>query len=161
MSTVVSLSLGISKLTFWGNYICFLITLIRMLPPSSLQLRILWPLQKASWLTFAQILPGKVTARVQQHVPLIKTHRKAPESLSEQWASSPNKWCSRKCGQTRTFVEYSNTGAVSLSFYQESAWHIVHAWDNTEMAAKFHVVPCHSSLPLLLLYQKTLPLRKI
>lgn len=71
---VLSLTLGVSKLTFWGHFICFCITLIRMLPPSSLQLRMLWPLQKASWLTFAQIFSGKVTARVQQHVPLITTH---------------------------------------------------------------------------------------
>lgn len=83
MSRVVSLSLGISKLTLWSHYICFLITLIRMLPPSSLQLRMLWPLQKASWLAFAQILPGKVTARVQQHIPLITTH----DRLLSHWVS--------------------------------------------------------------------------
>lgn len=63
MRRVVCLSLVVSKLTFWDHFICFLITLIRMLSPSSLQLRMLWPLQNASWLTFARsflekLLPG-------------------------------------------------------------------------------------------------------
>lgn len=124
MGRVVSLSLRVSTLIFWGHFICFLITLIRMSPPSSLKVRMLWPPQKASWFTCAQILPGKekVTARVMQHVPLITTHYWSLSHLASNGVAVLTNDAQVSVVRQGHLMEYWNTGRSSVSLLLPHRW---------------------------------------
>lgn len=103
---------------------------------------------------FCQILPGKVTARVQQHVLLITT---CDMPLSH-WVNSGLTVLTNDAQMSVVrqghLMEHWNTGRSSASVLctrNQPGTQIVHAWDNTEMAPKFHVTSC-CFLPLLLLF---------